>query len=146
MKEQISRRAFAGALGAGVSVLSLNRTALAAKGPNDQVVLGMIGAGGQGTGRLKEFLNLDDVRIGAICDVDRNHLDRALGIVDSAKGYKPQSFGDFRKVLDLKEIDAVAVVTPDHWHAIPTVAAFEAGKDVFVEKRRSVSTRMRHAA
>jgi predicted dehydrogenase len=122
-----------------VSVLSLNRTALAAKGPNDQIVLGMIGVGEQGTGRLKDFLRLDDVRIGAICDVDRNHLARALGIVETVKGYKPQSFGDFRKVLDLKELDAVAIVTPDHWHAIPTVAAFEAGKDVFVEKPLSYS-------
>ena len=86
----ISRRTFAGALGAGISVSSLNRPALAAKGPNDQIVLGMIGVGNQGTGRLKEFLKLSDVRIGAVCDVDRSHVDRALGIIQKEKDYKPR--------------------------------------------------------
>ena len=59
----------------------ISRPVLAAKGANDQVVLGMIGVGNQGTGRLREFLKLADVRIGAVCDLDRSHLDRALGIV-----------------------------------------------------------------
>lgn len=136
---QITRRTFAGALGAGVSVLSSSRPALAAKAANDQVVLGMIGVGNQGTGRLREFLKLADVRIGAVCDLDRSHLDRALGIVQKEKDYRPQSFGDFRRLLELKELDAVAIVTPDHWHSIPTVMAFEAGKDVFVEKPLSYS-------
>ncbi len=74
------------------------------------------------------------MRIAAICDVDQRHLDRAIGIVEKAKGYKPQPYHDFRKLLADKEIDAVTVVTPDHWHSIPTVTAFEAGKDVFCEK------------
>jgi predicted dehydrogenase len=78
-----------------------------------------------------------DVRIAAICDVDRRHLDRAIALVEQEKGYKPQAFGDFRKLLAVKEIDAVTVVTPDHWHAIPTISAFEADKDVFVEKPRA---------
>jgi hypothetical protein len=82
---------------------------------------------------------LTDVRIGAICDVDRSHADRALGIVHGERQQKPPVFSDFRRVLDLKNIDAVAIVTPDHWHAIPTVSAFEAGKDVFVEKPLSYS-------
>lgn len=99
----------------------------------------MIGVGMQGALRLGEFLKMPDVRIGAICDVDKQHLDRALGMVQKSKGYKPASFGDFRKLLDVKELDAVAIVTPDHWHAIPTVNAFEAGKDVFVEKPLSFS-------
>ncbi len=106
--------------------------------PSDQIVLGIIGVGNQGTGRLKGFLQ-HDVRIGAICDVDRRHLDRAVGLVEAARGYKPKAFGDFRRVLEDREIDAVAIVTPDHWHAIPTIRAFEAGKDVFVEKPLSYS-------
>jgi predicted dehydrogenase len=130
-----SRRTFFGALAAG---LALN-TRAAAQSANNQIVLGMIGVGGMGTNRLNEFLKLPDVRIGAVCDVDRNHVDRALGIVQKEKGYKPQSFGDFRRLLEVKEMDAVAIVTPDHWHAIPTVNAFEAGKDVFVEKPLSYS-------
>jgi predicted dehydrogenase len=107
--------------------------------PSDQIVLGMIGVGGMGTARLKGFLQHDDVRIGAICDVDRSHRDRAVALVEAARGYRPPGFGDYRRVLDDREIDAVVVVTPDHWHAIPTVRAFEAGKDVFVEKPLSYS-------
>jgi predicted dehydrogenase len=136
---ELTRRGFVGALGAGASVLSLNRPLRAAKGPNDQVIVGMIGVGSQGTGRLNEFLKLADVRIGGICDVDQSHTERAVAIVDKAKGYKPPAFGDFRKLLEIKDLDAVAIVTPDHWHAIPTVNAFEAGKDVFVEKPLSFS-------
>lgn len=108
--------------------------ALSASAASDQVVVASIGVGNQGTGRLNEFLRLPDVRIAAICDVDRSHADRAAAIVEKAKGYKPAVVGDFRRVLDMKEVDAVSVVTPDHWHAIPAVTAFEAGKDVFVEK------------
>src|SRR5437667_4906892 len=132
---EVSRRTFVGTLGVGAALTALNRPAFAAKGPNDQVVMGMIGVGSQGTNRLKEFLRQPDVRIGAICDVDKRHLDRAIGLVEQEKGYKPQGFGDFRKVLEVQEIDAVAIVTPDHWHAIPSVHAFGVGKDVFVEKR-----------
>jgi len=136
---EVSRRTFVGTLGVGAALTALNRPARAAKDPNDQVVMGMIGVGSQGTSRLKEFMQHPDVRIGAICDVDRRHLDRAIALVEKEKGYKPQAFGDFRRLLDVKEIDAVTVVTPDHWHAIPTVSAFEAGKDVFVEKPLSYS-------
>jgi predicted dehydrogenase len=136
---EVSRRTFFGALGAGASLTAASRRASAAQAPSNQIVLGMVGVGSMGTGRLNEFLKLPDVRIGAICDVDRNHLDRAVGIVQKEKGYKPQAFGDFRKLLEVKEIDAVAVVTPDHWHAIPAVSAFEAEKDVFVEKPLSYS-------
>jgi len=123
---EVSRRTFVGTLGVGAALTALNRPALAAKGPNEQVVMGMIGVGSQGTNRLKEFMQHPDVRIGAICDVDKRHLDRAIALVEKEKGYKPQAFGDFRRLLDVKEIDAVTVVTPDHWHAIPTVSAFEA--------------------
>lgn len=140
-RKEVSRREFLGAAAGGASLAALGGGAakLQAQSANDTVVLGMIGVGGMGTGRLREFLKMPDVRIGAICDVDRDHLDRAIAIVEKEKGYKPQAFGDFRRVLDMKEVDAVAVVTPDHWHAIPTVNAFEAGKDVFVEKPLSYS-------
>ena len=93
----------------------------------------------QGTSRLREFLKHPDTRIAAISDVDRDHLDRAVAEVEKIRGQKPKAFGDFRRVLEDREIDAVVVVTPDHWHAIPTVQAFEAGKDVFVEKPLSYS-------
>jgi predicted dehydrogenase len=134
MNEPVSRRTFLGAAAVGIGLAALNRNALARQSPNDQISLGMIGVGIQGSGRLRQFLEHPDVRIAAICDVDRRHLDRAIGVVEAARGHKPVGYADYRRVLDDREIDAVAVVTPDHWHAIPTVRAFEAGKDVFVEK------------
>ena len=131
----VSRRTFLGT----AALTALSWRTLAAQSPNNQIVLGMIGVGSMGTGRLREFLKQPDVRIAAICDVDRRHLDRAIAEVEKSGGQKPQAFGDFRRLLEVKEIDAVAVVTPDHWHAIPTVHAFKAGKDVFVEKPMSYS-------
>jgi predicted dehydrogenase len=136
----VSRRSFLASAAVSAGAVALARpTFAAAQSPNNQIVLGMIGVGGQGTNRLEGFLKHPDVRIAAICDVDERHADRAIEIVRRARGQAPQKFGDFRKLLELKEIDAVSVVTPDHWHAIPTVQAFEAGKDVFVEKPLSYS-------
>jgi predicted dehydrogenase len=133
-RHPLTRRAFLGTAAAGLALSAFAGRASAQAPPSDQVVLGFIGVGGMGTARLREFMKQPDVRIGAICDVDRRHLDRAAGFVEQGIGYKPEEFGDFRRLLERREIDAVVVVTPDHWHAIPTLAAFEAGKDVFVEK------------
>lgn len=136
---KITRRTFLETTAAGVALTAISRNAFARQQPSDQIVLGMIGVGGMGTGRLRQFLTHPDVRIGAICDVDTSHTDRAVAEVEKTGGYKPKTFTDFRRLLDDREIDAVAVVTPDHWHAIPAVRAFEAGKDVFVEKPLSYS-------
>ena len=135
----VSRRRFLGSVAGGLALSALNRRILATQQPNEQLVLGMIGVGGMGTNRLREFLKHSDVRIGAICDVDRAHVDRAVAEVEKAGGHKPKTFGDFRQLLNDKEIDAVSVVTPDHWHALASVRAMEAGKDVFVEKPLSYS-------
>ena len=78
----VSRRVFLGSVAGGLTLTALNRRVLASQKPNDQIVLGMIGVGGMGTGRLRQFLTHPDVRIGAICDVDRAHIDRA---VDSSR-------------------------------------------------------------
>lgn len=136
---KITRRTFLETTAAGVALTAMGGNAFARQQPSDQIVLGMIGVGGMGTGRLRQFLTHPDVRIGAICDVDTSHTDRAVAEVEKARGYKPKTFTDFRRLLEERDIDAVAVVTPDHWHAIPAVRAFEAGKDVFVEKPLSYS-------
>lgn len=137
--QPVSRRSFLGATAAGLGLTALNLRTLASQQPNEQITLAMIGVGGMGTGRLRQFLEHPDVRIAAICDVDSTHVDRAVAIVESARGYRPKGVEDYRHVLDDREVDAVAIVTPDHWHSIPTVRAFEAGKDVFVEKPLSYS-------
>src|SRR5688572_8688092 len=136
----LSRRAFLQAAAAGAAIATFSSRASArVVQPSDRIRLGMIGVGGMGMSRLRGFLQHADVTVAGICDVDTRHLDRAVAAVETAAGYKPKAVRDYRRLLDDREIDAVVVVTPDHWHAIPAVRAFEAGKDVFVEKPLSYS-------
>jgi len=136
-----SRRDFLKSVGAGLALglTASNLRALGGVGPNERIQMGFIGLGGQGTGRLNEFMQHDDVDVAALCDVDENHLNQALADVEKLRGKKPKGFHDFRGLLDQREIDAVMIATPDHWHALPTIRAFQAGKDVFVEKPLSYS-------
>lgn len=99
-------------------------------GANDRVRVGLIGAGQQGTYDMRDFALQPDVEIVAVCDVYEPNLQKAL----NTAGTQAQSYKDFRQVLDRKDIDAVIVGTPDHWHALPMVEACKAGKDVYVEK------------
>jgi len=107
---------------------------LAMAAPSDRIQVGFIGLGGQGTSRLNEFLRQPDVDAVAVCDLDAAHLDRAAGIVAKARGKESAKYHDFRRLLERKDLDAVMVATPDHWHALPMIQACQAGKDVFVEK------------
>ena len=93
-------------------------------------MLGFIGVGGMGTGLLNIFKGFPDVRVAAVCDVYEPHARRAQSAADG----KPEVYHDFRKLLDRKDLDAVVIATPDHWHAIPTILACQAGKDVYCEK------------
>src|SRR4029079_8127754 len=77
---------------------------------------------------------LDRVDVVALCDVDSSHLTENLGRVEAATKKKCAAHGDYRKLLDDKSIDAVVVTTPDHWHALTTIDACRAGKDVYCEK------------
>ena len=101
-----------------------------AAGPNDSITLGFIGVGGMGTGLLNIMKGFGDVKVAAVCDVYEPH---ALRAKEESSG-SPDVYGDFRKVLDRKDIDAVVVATPDHWHSIATILACQAGKDVYCEK------------
>src|SRR5262245_41544691 len=83
-----------------------------------------------GTGLLNIFKSFSDVRVAAVCDVHEPHLLRAKSAADG----RPEAYHDFRKLLDRKDLDAVVVATPDHWHAIPTILAAKAGKDIYCEK------------
>lgn len=112
-------------------------SALAA--PSERIRVGFIGVGGMGTNRLRGFLRHDDVEIAALCDLDKNHLDKSVQLVKTARNTSPPTFTDYRKLLASKDIDAVCIATPDHWHALPAVQACQAGKDVFVEKPLSYS-------
>ena len=115
-------------------ILGATGVALAGAAPSDKIRVGFIGLGGQGTGRLREFMKHPDVHAAAVCDVDKSHLERASALVQKTQGHRPESFHDYRKLLETKDLDAVMVGTPDHWHALPFIHACQAGKDVFVEK------------
>lgn len=111
-----------------------SQRALGGVSPNERINVGFIGVGGMGSGRLSQFMEHPDVNVAALCDVDQTHLDRAVEEVRKQRSTAPPAFRDFRKLLDMKDVDAVMIATPDHWHAITTVQACRAGKDVFVEK------------
>ncbi|MBB1285140.1 Gfo/Idh/MocA family oxidoreductase [Flavisolibacter sp. BT320] len=102
---------------------------------SDRIRLAIIGLGGMGNQHLKWFAALPEVEIVALCDVDKDHLDKSLKSLSSLQPQsKAQGYGDFRQVLDRKDIDAISCATPDHWHAQIATLAFEAGKDVYGEK------------
>jgi hypothetical protein len=131
---EAARRDFVKAAGAA---------ALAAAGPfsgrvlgaNERPVGALIAAGGMGRANLRDFLKTKRVEIAAVCDVYESNLALAVEMTDG----RAQAVKDFRRVLDRKDVDFVTISTPDHWHALPTVMACDAGKDVYVEKPLSLT-------
>lgn len=101
---------------------------------NEKIVLALIGSGGQGISDMRGLMNKPNVEIGVVCDPDTVHMARAALTVEDKTGKRPQEIKDFRKVLEMKDIDGVIVATPDHWHALPTILACQVGKDVLCEK------------
>ena len=101
---------------------------------NERVVVGFIGTGRMGQTNLRAFMNHPEVEVAAVCDVYGANLDAAAKIA----GTQAKAIKDFRHVLEMKEVQAVVVSSPDHWHALHTVMACQAGKDVYVEKPISV--------
>jgi len=109
-------------------------------GPNERVRIGCIGVGDLGRRHHLAGVLLNDekirdrVEVVAVCDVDRNHRDEAAQIVLDRTGRRVGVYKDFRELLERKDVDAVMIVVPDHWHALCSIAAMEAGKDVYCEK------------
>lgn len=102
-------------------------------GANERILAGFVGLGGMGTANLNFVMPRDDFQPIAVCDIYPPHKERAANIV-SQKWDAPTQHHDFREVIENKDIDAVVVATPDHWHAIPAIMACDAGKDVYCEK------------
>lgn len=110
--------------------------------PNDRITLGFIGMGRQSSGLLSGFLRSPETRTVAVCDVDTNRRENAKKAVDtfyakevtSGTNLGCSTYVDFRDLLARKDIDAVVIATPDHWHALIAIAAARAGKDIYCEK------------
>src|SRR5262249_24374475 len=98
-------------------------------GANDRINLGVVGVGGRGMSDMGVFQRNQTVQVKAVCDEFGDRVDRALTRAPGAQGFK-----DHRKLLEVQELDAVLIATPDHWHASVTIDALNAGKDVYVEK------------
>lgn len=106
-----------------------------AKSPGDTVILALIGAGAFGTRLILEAANSgENIKVKYICDVDDTRGGRAITELEKIQGVKPVSVRDMRRVLDDQEVDGVFIATPEHWHALATIWACQAGKDVYVEK------------
>ena len=109
--------------------------------PKDDGILKIaaIGINGMGFSDLQAFLRQPNVECVALCDIDQSVLNKRAGQVEEKGGKKPELFTDWRKLLERKDIDAVYIATPNHWHALLAVWACQAGKDVYVEKPVSYS-------
>ncbi|MDX2036937.1 MAG: Gfo/Idh/MocA family oxidoreductase [Isosphaeraceae bacterium] len=129
--ETVSRREFVGSAAAVTAVAASGRSVL---GAGERVRFAIIGAGSRGNQLLSTFLPRKDVDVIAVADVDDKHAGSTAERIKKEKGNTPKTTRDYRELLDAKDLDAVIIATPDHWHALPAIHACQAGKDVYVEK------------
>ena len=102
--------------------------------PNEKIVVGAIGIRNQGFANLNGILPIPNVELGALCDIDESILNGRAKQLEEKYDVKPKLYADFRELLENKDIDAVIISTPDHWHCLMMVMALEAGKHVYIEK------------
>jgi predicted dehydrogenase len=102
--------------------------------PNDTVRVACVGVRGQGQSHIQAYSKMPNVEIAALCDVDESVLNQRLKDAEGLTGKRPAAFTDLRKLLEDKNIDAISIATPNHWHALQAIWGCQAGKDVYVEK------------
>lgn len=142
MSKRIQRREFLKRSALGAVGFSIIPSFLSKGAPSDRLRIAHIGLGGMGNQHMKWFAALPEVEIVALCDVDANHLGSTLQSLKTLHpNTKAQTYEDFRRILDRKDIDAITCATPDHWHAQIATLAFQAGKDVYGEKPLSYDVR-----
>ncbi len=135
----MDRRSFVGTSLAAGSLAAISAKAYAAA-DNAPRRVGLIGAGWYGKCDLLQLMNVEPVEVVSLCDVDSQMLDTAAGLIESRQRSKkrPRTYADYRELLKEKDLDLVLIATPDHWHALPMIAAVEAGADVYVQKPTGV--------
>src|ERR1051326_7739458 len=126
----LSRRSFLKSSLAGAAACTLTpRSWSQVVGANDLVRVAVVGLNGRGESHISEFGKIQGARVVALCDVDRDVLERRSRSLAGVQKYR-----DIRKLLENKEVDAISIATPNHWHSLMTIWACQAGKDVYVEK------------
>lgn len=140
---RISRRRFLeDSLWAATAALAASQTRAAASaprrgrviGPNDTIQMAVIGVKSRGRAHVDGYLGQPDCRVAAICDVDLTYANRAAEAVEKKTGRRPKVYQDLRKLYEDREVDAVSMALPIHWHALASIWAMQSGKDVYVEK------------
>src|SRR5580658_4362001 len=133
-----TRREFLDALAMGTAGLAIGTTAKSygqILGSNDRLNFAVIGLNGRGYAHLSALkANRSAARISHVCDVDSNILQKFAESTKQEMGEAPVAEKDFRKILELKDVDAITIATPDHWHTPMAIAGLQAGKHVYVEK------------
>jgi len=133
-----ARREFLKVAAAALACPRFLRAGTSIRGASERISVAHIGVGGMGSAHLAnmiEFRRLGEVRIAAVCDVDEKRL--AAAVKTAGPGVDP--YRDYRYILERKDVDAVIIATPDHWHPVQCVHACESGKHVYVEKPASVT-------
>ena len=134
----VSRRGFLDTLAAGTTGWAIGSTAKSygqILGSNDRLNFAIMGLRWRGYAHLSALMaNKDTARVSHVCDVDSRILTKFAGIAEQELGYAPSSEKDFRRILQRKDVDAITIATPDHWHTPLAIAALQAGKHVYVEK------------
>ena len=131
----MKRRAFIKIAGMGAAAACLPRARVL--GANNDLRVAVIGVGNQGSGHVGYFSGVEGVRVVALCDPDRERVDKRAASFKEDTGFQVDTYRDYREVLDRDDIDAVSIATCNHWHALIGIHACQAGKDVYVEKPSS---------
>ena len=141
MSDGINRRHFLGATAAAGVAVGLASAGEQAGGPNNRLVVGIMGTGGRGTGLATTFQQQPGVEVAYVCDPDRGRVDRAADAVRKAGNNNVRAVSDFRRILDDKSVDILVCAACNHWHAPATILACAANKHVYVEKPCSYTPR-----
>jgi predicted dehydrogenase len=130
MSAHHSRRTFFSYAAAAVAATQTKSVVAA----NDKVDIAIVGLGGRGQDHMKAYAKQPDANIVALCDVNQAAVERGQALVEKLTGVKPKGYADMRQVFDDQSVQAVSMPVPNHWHALSTIWACQAGKDVYIEK------------
>src|SRR5688572_19867506 len=130
MMHTLSRRSF---FQGAAAALSATRVL----GANDRINVGLVGIGGRGTAHQGSYMKIQEAQITGLCDVNQAVRERAQARLSTAGATKAREYVDMREMFADKNVDAVSIAAPNHWHALATIWACQAGKDVYVEKPAS---------